>query len=205
MSKYNQDLEIIDKLHDFQSGNQDSFLYIYNRFSSLVKKITSSYYLNGADKQDLIQEGFIGLYKAARDYNVSHKLSFNSFAAICIRRQVINAIKTSNRLKHQPLNIRISFSQTISNDIDSEDFETILSSATPNPEEQYITNETLVEVNTKINDHFSSLEFRVFILYLKGLSYKEICQELGFTYKSVDNAVWRVKNKLKRIEQNISS
>ena len=193
----------LDKLSDealiglINSGNSDAQDYILNKYKAVVKTKARAYFLIGADRDDIIQEGMIGLFKAIRGYNPDRDASFRTFADLCINNQIVSAIKKANRLKHQPLNDSISFSKTI----EGEEMETTLGdviqgSSEHEPEELVLLQEIVKALKNSDSDLFSSLEWQVWSETLKGKSYQEIAQSLGRSPKSIDNALQRIKKKI---------
>lgn len=185
--------------YSIQNGDNFALEYIINKYKNLVKSKAKSYYLIGGDKEDIIQEGMIGLYKAVRDYDVNRGPSFTSFADVCITRQIITAIKAATRQKHIPLNSYVSFNkplyegQATSTLIDSfHGFEDL------NPEDLIINRECLLLIEKKMEMVLSKLELDVLMSYVDGLSYQEIAQDMDRHIKSIDNALQRVKKKVER-------
>jgi len=160
------------------------------RYKNFVKKIVRPYFIMGADREDLIQEGMIGLHKAMREYRTDKAANFASFAAICIKSQVMTAIKNASRKKHSPLNTYIS--------IDQEDNTGTLNITdnSHNPESVLLYRENLTNLENIVNTSLSSLESSILTLFLEGLSYAEISTKLGTTQKSVDNALFRIRRKV---------
>ena len=171
--------------------------HLLNKYKNFVRSKARSYFLIGADHEDIVQEGMIGLYKAIRDYNEDKLSSFRAFAELCITRQIITAIKTATRQKHIPLNSYVSLNKPI---FDDESERTLLDVITEgrisNPEEQLILQEDLNLIEGRIGEMLSGLEKEVLLCYLDGKSYQEMSDELGRHVKSVDNALQRVKRKL---------
>ncbi|MDR0880416.1 MAG: RNA polymerase sporulation sigma factor SigH [Clostridioides sp.] len=185
-------------------GDKLALEYIICKYKNFVKAKAKSYFLVGADKEDIIQEGMIGLYKAIRDFDGTKTNSFKSFADICITRQIITAIKTATRQKHIPLNSYVSLNKPI---YDEESDRTLLDIITSNivtdPEELIIGKEQLANIEKKINELLSDLEQQVLELYLNGKTYQYIADKLDRDVKSIDNALQRVKRKLeKHLENN---
>jgi RNA polymerase sporulation-specific sigma factor len=177
--------------------------YLINKYKNIVKCKARSYYLIGADKEDIVQEGMIGLYKAIRDYDKDKLASFRAFAEICITRQIITAIKTATRQKHIPLNSYVSLNKPI---YDEESDRTLLDIVTginiSDPEELMIGREELDFMEGKIGEILSELEWEVLMSYVDGMSYQEIAENLDRHVKSIDNALQRVKRKLEKILEN---
>jgi len=161
------------------------------RYKNFVKKIVRPYFIMGADHEDLIQEGMIGLHKAMREYRTDGDASFASFAAICIKNQVMTAIKNASRKKHSPLNTYIS----INDDDDTLD----ITDNSHNPEKVLISRENLFHIQNIVNTSLSNLESTILTHFLSGLSYAEIASKLGTTPKSVDNALFRIRKKVQRL------
>ena len=181
------------------ANSDDSYAqdYLLNKYKNFVRAKARSYFLIGADREDLVQEGMIGLYKAIRDYNSEKQSSFRAFAELCITRQIITAIKTATRQKHKPLNSYVSLNKPIyDEESDRTLIDVIIGNKVLNPEESIIDREDLAHIEAKIGEMLSDLEWKVLSLYLKGKSYQEIAQQLGRRVKSIDNALQRVKSKL---------
>src|SRR5690554_1916948 len=170
---------------------------IINKYKNFVRSKARSYFLIGADREDIVQEGMIGLYKAIRDFRSDKLSSFRAFAELCITRQIITAIKTATRQKHIPLNSYISLNKPI---YDEESDRTLLDvisgSKILDPEELIISREELSAMELKIGEILSELEWEVLMSYLQGKSYQEIAIDLERQVKSIDNALQRVKRKL---------
>ncbi len=173
--------------------------YLINKYKNFVRAKARSYFLIGADKEDIIQEGMIGLYKAIRDFRPDKLSSFRAFAELCITRQIITAIKTATRQKHIPLNSYVSLNKPI---YDEESDRTLLDvisgSRITDPEELIISQEEFDDIEMKMGEILSSLEWKVLMFYLEGKSYQEIAIDLDRHVKSIDNALQRVKRKLER-------
>ncbi len=168
------------------------------RYHSFVRLKASSYFLAGGDAEDLIQEGLVGLYKAVRDYRTDRESSFRNFAELCITRQIITAVKTATRNKHQPLNQYVSFSSTpASAGDDPVTLDQLLPGpSTQEPLTQVVSSEELRALVACLSSVLSELESRVLSLYLDGRSYEQISEALGCATKTVDNALQRVKRKV---------
>ncbi len=186
-----------------QKGDESAIDYLMKKYKNFVKIKSRSYFLIGADRDDIFQEGMIGLYKSIRDYRVDRLASFRAFAELCITRQIITAIKTATRQKHQPLNSYISLNKPIfSEDSDRTLLDVLRGSKLNNPEELFITYESYEFLESNIKKMLSSLELKVLIEYLKGKSYQDIAESLDRHIKSVDNALQRVKRKLEEFLEN---
>ena len=184
-------------------GDKIALEYIIKKYKNFVKAKAKSYFLIGADKEDIIQEGMIGLYKAVRDFDASKTNSFKGFADICITRQIITAIKTATRQKHIPLNSYISLNKPV---YDEESERTLLdiiaTSIVTDPEELIISKEELKHIESKMNELLRDLELQVVDYYLNGKSYQYIADKLKRDVKSIDNALQRVKRKLEKHLEN---
>ena len=153
-----------------QQGDADASEYLLNKYKNFVRSKARSYFLVGADHEDIVQEGMIGLFKAFRDFKQDKLASFHAFAELCVTRQIITAIKTATRQKHIPLNSYVSLNK-----------------------------ESYVSIESQIDEALSPLERRVLAAYLDGKSYQEIAEMLGRHVKSIDNALQRVKHKLEKL------
>src|ERR1700756_5136740 len=181
-----------------KQGHADAYDRIVRRYYGFVRLKASSYFLAGGDADDLIQEGLVGLYKAARDSRTDRESSFRNFAELCITRQIITAIKTATRNKHTPLNQYVSFSSTpaaAGEDVPTLD-QTIAGPTVNDPVNRVISSEELRSLVGCLSTALSELESRVLSLYLDGHSYEEVGRRLGCDCKTVDNALQRVKRKV---------
>ncbi|MGI6678224.1 MAG: RNA polymerase sporulation sigma factor SigH [Dehalobacterium sp.] len=182
-----------------KSGNISAQEYLINKYKNFVRAKARSYFLIGADREDIIQEGMIGLYKAIRDFRGDKLSSFRAFAELCITRQIITAIKTATRQKHIPLNSYVSLNKPIyDEDSDRTLLDVISGAKITDPEELVISREEFDDIEEKMGEILSSLEWRVLMFYLEGKSYQEIAMDLNRHVKSIDNALQRVKRKLER-------
>ena len=192
--KQMSDDELVELVHQ---GDMEAQETLIRRYKNFVLAKSRSYFLVGADREDIVQEGMIGLYKAVRDYKIERLASFRAFAELCITRQIITAIKAATRQKHQPLNTYISLNKPI---YDEESDRTLLDvlkgGKLSNPEALFISNETYDLIESEISSMLSDLEFDVLQEYLDGKSYQKIAEALDKHVKSVDNALQRVKRKL---------
>lgn len=184
------------------SGDTVATECILARYKNLVRSKARMYFLAGADKEDLIQEGMIGLFKAIRDFSPKRQVSFRGFAELCIKRQIITAVKTSTRQKHIPLNSYVSLSNPTYEGESESTLEAILeSSADSNPEQLFISKESAAFLSERMNEVLSPLERNVLALYMEGRSYQEIAAALSRSQKSIDNALQRVKKKMEKFEE----
>ena len=179
---------------------------LLNRYKNFVRSRARSYFLIGADHEDIVQEGMIGLYKAIRDFRPEKLASFRAFAELCVTRQIITAIKTATRQKHIPLNSYVSLNKPI---FDEESDRTLLDVISEgritNPEELLIGQEDLSTIESRIGKMLSPLEWEVLLAYLAGRSYQEIAVDLGRHVKSIDNALQRVKRKMEKLLEQKNS
>lgn len=193
------DEELIDRLREGESQITD---YIMDKYKNLVRKKAKSMYILGADNDDLIQEGMIGLFKAVRDYDAGRDASFYTFADLCVSRQMYTAVQASRREKHAPLNSYVSLYANMTEgekgDSETELIEALTSKMETNPEELLIDRENVADIEAIIEKELSSFEKQVLDLYMTGMSYSEIARVLGRDEKSTDNALQRLKTKLKR-------
>jgi len=196
-SKYSEN-QIIEMA---RNGNGDAMDHILHRYGNLAKAKSRAYFLVGADNEDIIQEGMIGLYKAIRDFNPEKTPSFFPFAELCITRQIITAIKTATRKKHTPLNTYVSLSKPVGSEGDTDRTlaDTLIEYSNRNPEELLISKENTRDILNEIKESLSKLENKVLDLYLKGEDYREISAKLGKSPKSMDNALQRIKRKITQI------
>lgn len=190
------DEQLVEQVH---LGNTDALDFLISKYRLFVKAKARSYFLVGADREDIIQEGMIGLYKAIRDFKEDKLASFRAFAELCITRQIITAIKTATRQKHIPLNSYVSLDKPI---YDEESERTLMDIITSpvidDPEYLMINREDYRYLEQKMAEVLSELEQQVLTRYLEGQSYNEISEELNRHVKSIDNALQRVKRKLER-------
>lgn len=174
--------------------------YLFNKYKNFVRSKARSYFLIGADREDIVQEGMIGLYKAIRDYRQDKLSSFRAFAELCITRQIITAIKTATRQKHIPLNFYVSLNKPVFDDESGRMLIDVLTATKmSNPEELIIGQEELRAIENRIGETLSQFEWMVLSNYLQGRSYQEIATDLNRHVKSIDNALQRVKRKLEKL------
>lgn len=193
-----EDEELIVRLRD---GEEQITDYIMDKYKNLVRNKAKSMYILGADREDLIQEGMIGLFKAIRDYDIGRDASFSTFADLCVSRQMYTAVQAAGRKKHAPLNTYISLYANVSEKEEGEESElinSIISKAEQNPEDMMIDRENVELIERVIDKELSGFEKQVLDLYLTGMKYTQIAKVLGKDDKSTDNALQRIKNKLKK-------
>lgn len=185
------DEELINQIrkNDPQALNE-----IIERYKSLIEIRVSNYFINGAEKDDLMQEGRIGLFKAIMNYDPVKDASFNTFANLCIERQLINAVKNSNRQKHMPLNNYVSLNGS-DDDSSSETIDTVLNNSVEDPLDTITKKEYMNEINDTLDKNLSDFEKDVLDLLLKGYKYEEIAKKLNSNSKSIDNAIQRIRKK----------
>ena len=182
-----------------QASDGMALEYLLNKYKNFVRSKARSYFLIGADHEDIVQEGMIGLYKAIRDFKEEKLSSFRAFAELCITRQIITAIKTATRQKHIPLNSYVSLNKPINDDeSDRTLLDVITEGWVSNPEDMLINQEDIGAIEGRIGEMLSSLEKQALARYLEGKSYQEISDEMGRHVKSIDNALQRVKRKLQK-------
>ncbi len=193
------DEELIIRLRDGEGSITE---YLMNKYKNLVRSKAKSMYLLGADNDDLIQEGMIGLFKALRDYDSGRDASFLTFADLCVSRQMYTAVQASRRQKHIPLNTYVSLYGSAGKDHDGEEEELVnvlAARAGQSPEDMVIDKENVVQLEQTIDRELSSFEKQVLDLYVIGMGYQQIAKVLGRDEKSTDNALQRIKTKLKKV------
>ena len=191
-----EDEQLVELVHQ---GDGDALDFLIHKYQNFVRAKARSYFLVGADREDIIQEGMIGLYKAVRDFKGDKLSSFKAFAELCITRQMITAIKTATRQKHIPLNSYVSLDKPIYDDESDRTLMDVISGTKAmDPEELIVNREEVDDIELKMTELLSDLERKVLALYLDGRSYQEISEELNRHVKSIDNALQRVKRKLEK-------
>ncbi len=180
-----------------KQGDNEALDYLIYRYSNFVKSRSRAYFLIGADKEDIVQEGMIGLFKAIRDYDEAKASPFKAFAELCVTRQIISAIKMATRQKHIPLNSYVSLNRPVfDEDSDRTLLDMISGIKVLDPEELFIGQEEYALIESKIKEVLSELENRVLTYYLQGRSYQEIADLMSRSVKSIDNALQRIKRKI---------
>ena len=183
-----------------QASDGEAIEYLLNKYKNFVRAKARSYFLIGADHEDIVQEGMIGLYKSIRDYRGDRLSSYRAFAELCVTRQIITAIKTATRQKHIPLNSYVSLNKPLFEDeTDRTLIDVISEQMVANPEEMLISREDITHIENSIGDMLSPFEKQVLEGYLDGKSYQTISDELGRHAKAVDNALQRIKRKLQKL------
>ena len=188
-----------EELVDLARGGDDNALNeLLVKYRPFARMKARSYFIVGADREDLVQEGMIGLYKAIRDYNPELQTAFRGFAELCVTRQIITAIKTATRQKHSPLNSYVSFHRSLGADEDGERcLADVLAARTiSDPADLVISADRIRALQQHLDDVLSDLEAEVLSLYVEGKSYQEIAETLKRHVKSIDNALQRIKRKL---------
>jgi RNA polymerase sporulation-specific sigma factor len=193
-----------DLVDEYRLGNQEAVEALLHRYRDFARLKARSYFLVGADRDDIIQEGMIGLYKAIRDFSRDKQTSFRGFAEMCVTRQIITAIKTATRQKHGPLNSYVSFSKPVGADEEPDRvlMDVLRTPHAPDPAEMVISHEEMLSIKLAFTEILSEFEADVLHLYVDGKSYEEIAQILNQRIKSVDNALQRVKRK---VDQHLRS
>ncbi len=185
------------------NNDEAAMLYLLDKYKNFVRSKARGYFLVGADHEDIVQEGMIGLFKAIRDYRADRQLSFHAFAELCVRRQIITAIKNATRYKHSPLNNYVSLNKPVYPEEGSRTLNDVLEGRVRSPEEVYISTEELKGIQNHLDTLLSDLEKKSLVAFLRGESYQEIAEHLGKHVKAIDNALQRVKKKLlKYLKEN---
>ena len=180
-----------------QAGDMLAEEHLIRKYKELVRKKSQSYYIIGADGDDVVQEGMIGLFKAIQSYSPENKASFKTFAELCVDRQIISAIRMASRKKHEPLNESVSLNDPVSEDEPGLTLQEMLSASHEmEPEQELLMKALLEEIDSNENNVFSSFEMEVWQQYSRGRNYREIAGDLGKSPKAVDNAIQRTKKKI---------
>ena len=185
-----------------QDGDGEALVFLLDKYKNFVRTRARSYFLIGADHEDIVQEGMIGLYKAIRDFNPERLSTFRAFAELCVKRQIITAIKTATRQKHYALNSYVSLNKPLYDEESDRTLLDVLEGRVTNPEDLYISQEDLARIQTQISEVLSDLERQVLEAFMDGKSYQEIAELLGRHVKSIDNALQRVKRKLFKFRED---
>ena len=182
-----------------QSNDDAALTYLLDKYKNFVRSKARSYFLIGADHEDIVQEGMIGLFKAIRDFKPTRLSSFRAFAELCVKRQIITAIKTATRQKHFPLNSYVSLNKPLYDEESDRTLLDVIEGRVTNPEDLFISQEELERIQNEISTTLSPLEQQVLAAFLNGKSYQEIAEMLDRHVKSIDNALQRVKRKLTKM------
>ena len=186
-----------------QNDDDEALTWLLDKYKNFVRSKARSYFLIGADHEDIVQEGMIGLFKSIRDYKPTRLSSFRAFAELCVKRQIITAIKTATRQKHFPLNSYVSLNKPLYDEESDRTLLDVIEGRITNPEDLFISQEELERIQSEISTTLSPLEQQVLAAFLNGKSYQEIAEMLDRHVKSIDNALQRVKRKLMKImEEN---
>jgi RNA polymerase sporulation-specific sigma factor len=181
-----------------RAGDERALHDLLDRYRGFARRRARSYFLVGGDREDVLQEGMIGLYKAIRDYAEGHGASFRSFAELCITRQILTAVKTATRQKHTPLNCYVSFDRPHGDDLGGTVGDRLAVEVAADPLELLVEDDDLRDLQRTFDEVLSALETEVVQLYVEGRSYQEIAALLGRHVKTIDNALQRSKRKLER-------
>ena len=193
------DLEDEEIIHRIRNGCKRGMEHLIEKYKPLVRAKSRSYFLVGADREDIVQEGMIGLFKAIRDYREEKSIPFRMFAEMCITRQIITAVKTATRQKHIPLNSYVSLNKRIfDEDSDKTLIEMLQEVSVTDPEELFISKEDYSVIEHKMVELLSPFEKQVLTMYLGGIAYQDIARQLNRPVKSIDNALQRLKKKIEK-------
>lgn len=179
-----------------QQGDADAEEFLIRKYKEVIKTKARLYFMVGADRDDVVQEGMIGIFKAIRSYDPERKTSFHTFAELCVNRQILTAIKRASRMKHSPLNTSISLNKPLTEGESDTLAETLSSDSTSDPEAVFLIKEIVDYINGNGSKLFSELELKVWYAYLQGKSYLQIAEEMAKSPKTIDNAIQRTKRKI---------
>jgi RNA polymerase sporulation-specific sigma factor len=194
-----EDLEDEEIIHRIRKGCKRGMEHLIEKYKPLVRAKSRSYFLVGADREDIVQEGMIGLFKAIRDYREEKSIPFRMFAEMCITRQIITAVKTATRQKHIPLNSYVSLNKRIFDEgSDKTLIEMLQEVSVTDPEELFISKEDYSVIEHKMVELLSPFEKQVLTMYLGGIAYQDIARQLNKPVKSIDNALQRLKKKIEK-------
>lgn len=193
------DLEDEEVIHRIRNGCRKGMEHLIEKYKPLVRAKSRSYFLVGADREDIVQEGMIGLFKAIRDYRADKSIPFKVFAEMCITRQIITAVKTATRQKHIPLNSYVSLNKRLfDEESDKMLIEMLHEVSVTDPEELFISKEDYSVIEHKMVELLSPFEKQVLTMYLGGIAYQDIARQLNKPVKSIDNALQRLKKKIEK-------
>ncbi|MCI5821534.1 MAG: sigma-70 family RNA polymerase sigma factor [Lachnospiraceae bacterium] len=182
----------------YRAGDFEAVEYICNKYRGLVSKYGKKFFIKGGEEQDVIQEGMVGLFKAIQDYNENKQVPFKKFAEICITRQIIKAMESADRQKNQPLNSYVSFSAQ-EEPTNQEVVESLLTNEVFNPENILIDSEKTLDTFEKIVEILSKMELQVFLYMMQGMDYHTIAQKMDKSEKKIDNAIQRIRQKVRQL------
>lgn len=197
MNNSYDDMTDEELIEEFRKGNSDAEEYLLYRYIGIAKKVVSSFYLIGAEKDDLLQEALLGLYKAIKEYNPDRNCSFKSYACVCIKRHIITVIRSSTRQKHNPLNNYVPFNILTYEDKEMYLPEKIINYNTDDPENIVVLKERDSIITYTVENRLSKFEKKVLSCYFSGMSYTEASNALNTDVKAIDNALQRIKKKMK--------
>lgn len=186
-----------------QAGDKGALDFIINKYNNIVNMKASKFFAAGIEKDDIIQEGLIGLYKATQSYSDDKQNSFKSFANMCIERQLITVVKSANRQKNIPLNSAFSLNSPIYDDSDTDAIEVLDVNLVEDPLETIANREYLLQMESKIDENLSDFERKVLVHYKQGKSYNDIAKAVNSKVKSVDTAIQRIRKKATKIKKQI--
>lgn len=194
-----EELEDEEIIHRIRNGCKWGMEHLIEKYKPVVRAKSRSYFLVGADREDIVQEGMIGLFKAIRDYREDKSIPFRMFAEMCITRQIITAVKTATRQKHIPLNSYVSLNKRMyDEDSDKTLVEMLHGVSITDPEELFISKEDYSDIEQKMLELLSPFEKQVLTMYLSGIAYQDIARQLNKPVKSIDNALQRLKKKIEK-------
>ncbi len=209
MGSYCDEKDDIELIHRWRDGDELAFDVLLGRYKKTVRAVSRRYFLVGADNEDLVQEGMIGFYKSILGFDEAKQIKFSTFAEMCVERQIMSAVKSAGRKKHKPLNEYVSTSSeaafsVVGDGFDSgENYSALSDISVTDPEEIFLEQEKEILLKKEIGLRLSSFENTVFELFISGLTYKEMSERTGRTEKTIDNAIQRIKRKLRGIDSGV--
>lgn len=205
MGSYCEEKDDIELIHRWRDGDELAFEVLLERYKKTVRAVARRYFLVGADNEDLVQEGMIGFYKSILSFDETKQIKFSTFAEMCVERQILSAVKSAGRKKHKPLNEYISTStENVEDGFEpAENYSPVSDVSVADPEEIYLEQEKEFLLKKEIGSRLSSFENVVFELFISGMTYREMSESTGRTEKMIDNAVQRIKRKLKGIDLSV--
>lgn len=209
MASYCEEKDDIELIHSWRDGDALAFDILLERYKKTVRAVSRRYFLVGADNEDLVQEGMIGFYKSILSFDETKQIRFSTFAEMCVERQILSAVKSAGRKKHKPLNDYISTSNENVFLDDGEFFDSaenytgISDISVTDPEELFLQQEKEFLLKEEIRSRLSNFENTVFELFISGMTYREMSESTGRTEKVIDNAIQRIKRKLRGIDKGV--